>query len=268
MLRSGDAALLIDPFLSARADLLVRPALLPGSLAAMSAILATHEHRDHLDLPVLPALAAASPDARVVVPAPVVDLVRPLAGDDRAVGAVVDDEIVVGAARIVPVPALHGVTMADAYTFGKERSGGLHRYLGYVIELGGVRVYHAGDTLRYDGQAERLRALRIDIALVPINGRSAEREARGIVGNMGYAEAADLVAEAGIPTLIPMHHDTIDGNTGSVSALAAYAAERHPDLMIIDLPPFSERAWPAARRRAARSFGGTGPSASGRRGWR
>ena len=53
--------------------------------------------------------------------------------------------------RIEPVPACHGVEVADAYNFGEQLSDGLVRYLGYVCELGGVRVYHAGDCIPYPG---------------------------------------------------------------------------------------------------------------------
>ena len=243
MLRGAGTTVVIDAFLSPRPDRLVPPTVAPSDLTDLDAILATHEHRDHLDLPSLPGLVAASPDAVIIVPSPIVDRVADLAGP-RAVGAIVDREIAVGAARIVPVPALHGVTMADAYTFGHELSGGLYRYLGFVVELAGVRVYHAGDTIAYDGMAQRLRDLRVDLALLPINGRTAEREARGLVGNLGHVEAADLAAEAGIPAMIPMHHDTIDGNTGSVAALRAYVAASHPRLRVIEIPPYTDAAWP------------------------
>ena len=243
MLRGAGTTLVIDAFLSPRPDRLVPPTVSPSDLADVDAILATHEHRDHLDLPSLPGLVAVSPGAVVIVPAPIVERVSGVAGS-RAVAAVVDREIVAGQARIVPVPALHGVTMADAYSFGQELSGGLYRYLGFVVELAGVRVYHAGDTIAYDGMARRLRDLRVDLALLPINGRTAEREARGLVGNLGHVEAADLAAEAGIPAMIPMHHDTIDGNTGSVAALRAYVAGSHPRLQVVEVAPYADAVWP------------------------
>lgn len=244
VLSGAGTSLVIDAFLSPRADRLVPPTVLPEHVAGMDAILATHQHRDHLDLPSLPGLIAASPAARVVVPAPITELIAPLVIADRIRPALVDREIQVGAARITPVPARHGVNVADAYTFGLELSGGLHRYLGYVIELAGVRVYHAGDTIRYDGMAERLRDMRIDVALLPINGRSPEREARGLVGNLDHAGAADLASDAGIPVLVPMHHDTIDGNTGSVTELRTYARAAHPALRIVEIAPFTEITWP------------------------
>jgi L-ascorbate metabolism protein UlaG (beta-lactamase superfamily) len=248
VLRTPRAALVIDAFLSPRADRLVPPSVAPSDLVGTDAFLATHEHRDHLDRAALPALAATSPGARFIVPAPIVDLVRELVAGDRVEGAMVDHEIVVGDARITPVPACHGVHVADAYTFGQELSGGLHRYLGFVVELGGVRVYHAGDTIRFAGMAERLADLRVDLALLPINGRTAEREARAIVGNMDHVAAADLAVEAGVPALIPMHHDTIAGNTGDIAALREYVGAHHPGLRIIEAAPFAELVWPTDRR--------------------
>ena len=253
VLRGAGTALVIDAFLSPRPDRLVPPTVAAEDLAGLDAILVTHEHRDHLDLVSLPALAAASPTAKVIVPAPIVDRVVDALGSDptvgriradRIVGALVDRELVIGAARVFPVPARHGVQMTDAYSFGLELSGGLHRFLGYVIELAGVRVYHAGDTIRYDGMAERLRELRVDLALLPINGRSAEREARGLVGNLDHAEAAHLAADADIPAMVPMHHDTIAGNTGSVEDLRTYAARHHPRLTVVALAPFTDLEWP------------------------
>src|SRR5436853_257036 len=83
--------------------------------------------------------------SRFVVPAPVVDQVTALGlGADRVLGAEVDVPLSIGAAHVTPIPARHGVEMADAYTFGQELSGGKYRYLGYVVELNGVRVYHGG----------------------------------------------------------------------------------------------------------------------------
>lgn len=224
-LRSQGSTLLVDPFLSARADRAAPPPLASHELRGVDAILITHEHRDHLDRAALPLLVGASPEVRVIVPAPLVTDVATLVGGlARVTGAFADEDLEVGGGRVTPVPSLHGITVADAYTFGRELSGGLCRYLGYVIDLGGVRIYHAGDTIAYDGMAGRLRALHVDVALLPINGRDAERESRGIVGNLGPAEAADLAVAAAIPTLIPMHYDGIAGNTANVDELTRYAS--------------------------------------------
>ena len=52
-----------------------------------------------------------------------------------------------------------------------------------------------------------LKPLRVGVALLPINGRDAERESRGIVGNMDAAEAAELALDLGASRLVPYHWD-------------------------------------------------------------
>ncbi len=89
---------------------------------------------------------------------------------------------------IQPIPAAHEELETDEQ--------GYHRYVGYLIKLNGVTVYHAGDTVVYEGLADRLRKESIDLGLLPINGRDAFRNSRGIVGNMDYREAAELAKTA------------------------------------------------------------------------
>ena len=123
---------------------------------------------------------------------------------------------------------MHGVTMDDAYGFGRELSGGLTRFLGFVIDAGGVRLYHAGDTIHFEGMESMLRDLAIDVGLLPINGRDPEREARGIVGNLSEREAAWLAREAGLDLLIPMHYDLFARNRGYPERLVDSVLRDHP----------------------------------------
>ena len=126
--------------------------------------------------------------------------------------------------------------MADAYGFGEELSGGLIRFVGFVLEMDGVRIYHAGDTIHYDGMEAMVGALRPHISLLPINGRHAEREARGIVGNLDEREAAWLAARIGSETLIPMHHDLFTGNLGSAAQVVETAEEEERAVTVL-VPP-------------------------------
>ena len=71
--------------------------------------------------------------------------------------------------------------------------------IGLLLDFGGLRVYHSGDT-EYD---LRLRALAydkarpIDVCMLVINGAG---------GNMNAHEAALLAWQLGPKILIPMHH--------------------------------------------------------------
>lgn len=53
---------------------------------------------------------------------------------------------------------------------------------------------------------------KIDLALLPINGRDYYRGSRNIVGNMNYREAAEFAATSGFETVIPLHYDLFAGN--------------------------------------------------------
>ena len=229
LLRTPATRLALDPFLSDHPDRRYPAPVGAGDLAGTELVLASHQHLDHLDVPGLAALLALDDRARVVVPAPVV----PVAAEaglpgDRLVAARPGEPIVAGDVTVHPVPALHGVHVADAYTHGLPGDGDQVRYLGYVLETPDGRLYHAGDTLRWPGQAELLADLGVQVALLPINGRDAAREARDIVGNLDGGEALALARDAAVPTVVPMHYDLMEGNLGDVEALAQLAPSLHP----------------------------------------
>jgi len=231
VIRGSSTTLAVDPFLVVRPDRTAPPPLAPRDFEFTDAVLATHEHRDHLDLANFPALAGAAPRARFVVPEPLVERTAEAVGAGRVTGARPGSAISVGSATIMPVPACHGVHVADAYSFGL--SPGEHRYLGYVITLDGVRIYHAGDTIRYDGLAERLRELQVEVALLPINGRDAAREARDLVGNLTEEEAAELVRDAGITVAVPMHYELFAHNAGSAGLFVDRVAALAPPATVL-----------------------------------
>jgi L-ascorbate 6-phosphate lactonase len=223
VLTGEGVSIAIDPFVSeSRADRQFPSPVPIAQLASVDLVLATHQHYDHLDLEGLRAWLAVAPDLRVLVPRPIISIARE-GGVPEAnlVGMQPGEQLSWNGATIRAVPALHGVAMADAYTFGTELSGGLVRYLGYVVEIDGLRIYHSGDTLDHEGLAETLRELRTDVALLPVNGRDADREAQDIVGNLTAAEAADLAIRAGVRTAVPMHYDMFAYNPGSPDEFAA-----------------------------------------------
>jgi L-ascorbate 6-phosphate lactonase len=221
--------LAIDPFLSDHPDRRYPSPVGPADLAGTELVLATHQHLDHLDAPALLALLELDDRARVVVPAPAVpDAAAAGLPPGRLVAARPGQPIAAGDMTVHPVPALHGVHVADAYTFGLPADGDQVRYLGYVLETADGRLYHAGDTIRWDGQAELLRRHQVEVALLPINGRDTEREARDLVGNLDAGEALALARDAGVGTVVPMHYDLMEGNLGDPDEVVRLAPELHP----------------------------------------
>ena len=185
-------------------------------------LLVTHEHIDHLDPPAVRLVVERSPDARIVLPTSIAPLVAELAPADRVVPVEPGDVLDLGSVECRVVPAFHGVTMDDAYGDGSALGAG-PRFVGFVL---GGRVYHAGDSIVTDALREALEPLAFDVALLPINGRDAEREARGIVGNMDAAEAVELAVDVGASTLVPYHWDGFQGNTVSPGAAVDLADGR------------------------------------------
>jgi L-ascorbate 6-phosphate lactonase len=229
LLRTPATRLAVDPFLSDHPGRRFPSPVGVDDLAGTELVLATHQHLDHLDAPALGALLERDGRARVVVPAPAVpDAAGSGLPPDRLVGARPGKPLTAGDVTVHPVPALHGVHVDDAYAHGLPGDGDHVRYLGYVLETPDGRLYHAGDTLRWPGQAELLGRHRVDVALLPINGRDPEREALDIVGNLDAAEALALARDAAVGTVVPMHYDLMAGNLGDVDEFVRLAPGLHP----------------------------------------
>jgi len=77
-----------------------------------------------------------------------------------------------------------------------------------------VRRYYRQsiDTLRYDGMAEQFAKWKIDIAILPINGRGPERR---VAGNLWGDEAAQLALDIRADVVIPCHYEMFTFNTAT-----------------------------------------------------
>ncbi len=182
------------------------PPLSPDEVTNASAVLLTHDHIDHTDPDTLLPLAASSPEARFVAPYTSRDTLADSGLDaNRVVVPEVGEPLEIAGARVTAVPSAHTELEHDP-----ERG---YPYLGYVVEWNGVTVYHAGDTVVYEGLIETLSAWRIDVALMPINGRDFFRTSRGIIGNTDLSEVAELTETLDFGLIVPTHYDLISGNT-------------------------------------------------------
>jgi L-ascorbate metabolism protein UlaG (beta-lactamase superfamily) len=214
-LEAGESRVLIDPFLTDRPDRSYRPPASAADFPDIALVLCTHEHVDHLDLPFLRELCAINQGAKIVVPEPVTEI---------AAGAEIDPARLVPArsgqviwhadVTVHPLPALHGLGGDQPVVYEFAPGGGPDRFLGYVVEVGGIRFYHSGDCLVYPELPAALSDLAPDVLMLPINGRDHMRESGGIVGNMNETEAAWLCAQVGPAYVLPMHYEAIAHNKG------------------------------------------------------
>jgi L-ascorbate 6-phosphate lactonase len=231
LLRGGATTVIIDPYLSNGiaerdgSDALKRliPIVAdPSALSMIDVALITHAHTDHCDPQTIPPLLQAAPHAQVFGSYVACDrLVE--CGVDRSRIAVppvdqplrVNDDL-----TITPIPAAH-------YEFESDADGN-PAYLGFVVQINGVTLYHSGDTIVYPGLIERLKPYALDIACLPINGRDWFREQAGLVGNLDYREAAELAVSIGARVLIPAHNDLFASNRINPAYFVDYIAAQHP----------------------------------------
>jgi L-ascorbate 6-phosphate lactonase len=233
-LRGEDTLVLIDPWLSTQLEeeegitRHVPPAMRPEDVEAADLVCVTHEHGDHLDPRALGAISAQVPDAIFLAPAPIIGLIEQCGVAHGRIHPAHDGVALEAAgARVTALRAAHEL-QPDAfggYRFWLDERGD-HRCVSYLVEIDDHRVFHAGDTIWWPGLEDALRELEPDVAILPINGRDAMREAAGVWGNLSAAEAAAPAAAAGVPAVIPCHYDGVEGNLGDPDAFVAAMRER------------------------------------------
>ena len=173
---SGEQVIFIDPFKLEQSD-------------HAGIVLITHNHYDHL-----------SPDDIAKVSAADTEIVAPAECAPKLPGRVLHiikpgDNVTVKGITIEAVPA---------YNVNKFRSPGVPFHpkgdgkVGYVVSIGGVRIYHAGDT----DFIPEMSNITCDIALLPVSGTYA----------MTAEEAAQAANVLKAKMSVPMHIGSIVGS--------------------------------------------------------
>jgi L-ascorbate metabolism protein UlaG (beta-lactamase superfamily) len=184
--------LLTDPLLRGRIAHLRRqvPAVDMELCADPSAVLISHLHHDHLDLPSLRALGRATP---LIVP-------RGAGSWLRSKGFAEVTELRAGASErvgnvtVTSVPAEHDGARATRVVRAEA--------IGYVVR-GSAAVYFAGDTGLFDGMSAI--APDLDVALLPVAGWGPTLGP----GHMDPLEAARAAALLRPRVAIPIHWGTL-----------------------------------------------------------
>lgn len=226
LIRFAGQHLLLDPYLSdslttkyARTDKphvrLTERVVAPERLDFIQAVTSSHNHTDHLDGETLGPLVRANAGLVLVCARANLALAgeRSGLGGNRLIG--LDPDEAARSARVGPfeihaVPAAHEVVQVD--------EAGLYTHVGFVVRCGPWAVYHSGDTVRYGGMESWLQPHRLDLALLPINGRAPERR---VAGNLWGREAAQLAHDVGVRLVVPCHYDLFAFNTAAPDAFVA-----------------------------------------------
>ena len=225
LLQWNDKHLLFDPYLSdsltkkyATTDKphvrMTERVVAPEKLGFVNVVTSSHNHTDHLDAETLVPILRANPKLNIVIPEAnrefVSDRLQVVA--ELPIGLDAGRHTTVNGFNIHAVPAAHEKIETD--------DEGRCKFLGYVVEFGGWRVYHSGDTVLYPGMAETLQQFPIDVALLPINGAKPERK---VAGNLSAREAAELGAEIRARCVIPCHYDMFEFNTANPTEFVMHA---------------------------------------------
>ena len=227
LIRAGGRTLLIDPYLSDSLaekyrgtrfphERMMPPPIAIGELPPVDCVLVTHQHTDHMDPQTLTPIAKAFPACRFVVPrASTEEAVKRIDVPPARLVAMDAGESVepLAGVRIHAVRAAHETLERDTH--------GNHRFLGYVLETGGVRIYHSGDTVPFDGLVDDVKPLAPDVALLPVNGRRPDLGANGVPGNLSLEEAVDLARALGAGAAVFHHYGLFAFNTADPRVIDA-----------------------------------------------
>lgn len=217
----------IDAFLSPGENRLVPPIIEAAQVTNADLILGTHDHDDHIDRKSWPAMAAASPSARFVVPAMLADGLSAELGIPRSRIVGIEDSrtIDVDGIRITGIAAAHELLDRDEAT-------GSFPYMGYLLQADGLSLYHSGDSCIYDGLAAKVHGFApdLDAAFLPINGRDGVRYRTGCIGNMTFQEAVDLAGTLRPGLTVPGHYDMFRNNSEDPAKFTDYLDAKYPGL--------------------------------------
>lgn len=213
------AALVTDPMLRPRVIQLRRYADPPVSFEA-EAVLISHGHYDHLDLP---SLDRVGRDRLVVVPHGLRPLLR-RRGYRNVVELEVGEETTVGPVSVLATRALHS---------GARLTAPRAKALGYLVR-GSRTVYFAGDTDLMP-ELETIGRAGVDVALIPVWGWGPKVGA----GHLDPERAAEAARRINPTLAVPIHWGTYASRGGTTSREPAERFARacagHVDVRILEV---------------------------------
>jgi L-ascorbate 6-phosphate lactonase len=219
LVKSKGCVVFFDPYLSDFAEQWtygwknehVRMASIPiqaKELFGIDYVLCSHDHVDHIDPFSIPIIALRNPETKFITPQ--VARIRMLGLYVNEANLLLmrgKDFLDLDRLIVHAIPAAHSELAYD-------KVNGYH-FLSYIVQMNGLTIFHAGDTILYKGQSTYFKDFSIDLAFLPINGRQPKE--LEFEPNFTIQEAIEFAREIKAKMVIPMHYDMYTLNTANIA---------------------------------------------------
>jgi L-ascorbate metabolism protein UlaG (beta-lactamase superfamily) len=181
-LRGREYRILIDPFFTEKDQL--------QKITGIDYILLSHAHGDHIT----GALELAKQNgAKVIAIYELTAHMENLGAEVEPLG--IGGTLDLGETKITMVPAVHSSSIFHKEPFSIEYMG---QAVGFIVEMDGKRVYHAGDTAIFSDMKLWASLYPLDAAILPIGG----------VYTMDMQQAAMAAELLNVDHVVPIHYNT------------------------------------------------------------
>jgi L-ascorbate metabolism protein UlaG (beta-lactamase superfamily) len=191
-LSAGETTVLTDPFLKPNNPVAVATA----DEVKATHIAISHGHADHIADAVAVAKRTGAHCVAIVEIADWLGSQGVEAVSDPNLGGTVSFDW--GWIKLVPAWHTNTIPGSEEAPFSAEKGIPIGTAAGLLINIGGVTIYHAGDTCLFSDMKLIAECNPVDVVLLPIGGHFT----------MDRHDAVRAVEFVGAETVIPMHYDT------------------------------------------------------------
>jgi L-ascorbate 6-phosphate lactonase len=175
------------------------------SIKDASIVLISHIHQDHCDIKTLDSILKNSKEVYFIGPRIVCDFLISNGFPKNKVVHLSETYKVTNEIKVSCTLAAHPEIEFDQNNYSK--------YIGFIIDIDGYKIYHSGDTLLNDEVLNCVKTFKpINVSCLPINEDNYMKRKAGIIGNMSIRDALYFSEILEVEKMIPLHWDMFQLN--------------------------------------------------------